>query len=291
MTRTFNAELLKYSGDQELLATIDELWMKCRKIGDPFLHELAPRTLTILTQMFEQLLNGMTLVPTKDYREEQERSLDTTRRLSYALGFMQGLVDRKRGFSRSALRGWIATLSVPLEGRKTEEVMRELDEAPDMEGDDWLRHAREHFEEFKGYVTNPSLSGPTSLSDMPPHVAIGRIEQGMLSLSVLVNMVLLFMEKVDGESKEVGKVLADFNKDMAELNTKSTTKPQAVELTGAEKLEQHHRNLILFRDEVFPKLYDLMNAYDKVGDMNRSELLALSACLDVAIKARNNKRL
>ena len=269
----FNEELLRYTSDKALAARIDEYWEKVRKSGDPFLHELPQRVLVNLFKLFEEWK--------AQYTDYEKLSIDTTRRLSYALGLLQDMVSHKRPFSRSAIRGWIHTLSVPLQWRTTDEVKREFDEAPDIDGDDWLRHAREYYDEFKVHVIDPSLRGPTPLADMPSHVAIGRIEQGMQSLGTLANMVLLFMEKIDGERKEVGQALQDFNKDMERLTPGA--KSLATEDVQSQRVE-------VWNNEVIPRLRSLLQSDQSMGVTTLEELKALSACLGVAIKARDNNR-
>lgn len=283
MTRLFNDELLKYSGDQELLTKLNGLWEKNRDSGGPFLHEVPPKYLKPIIGMIEGLLNGMTLVPTKEWADYRKLSTDTTRRLGHALGLLQDLVDKNRGFSRSAIRGWIATLSAPLEDRTTEEVKYELDNTMDLEGDDWLKHGREYFEEFKQHV----LCSNTPLNELPQQVAIGRIEQGLQALGPMFNMMLLFMEQLDGERKEMGKALQDFNKDMEKINADAAAQKT---LSAQELREKRELNQMLWDQEVQSKLENLGNARNKIGDMNRSEILALSAGLDVALRARDNDR-
>jgi hypothetical protein len=102
-------------------------------------------------------------------------------------------------------------------------------------------------------------------------------------------MVLLFMEKVDGEHKEVGQALQGFNQDMERLMPGGTkgADPAPPEV---DKHEQRRLNMELYRTEILPKLNNTARPFDPIGDMNRSEILALSACLDVAIRARDNTR-
>jgi len=155
---------------------------------------------------------------------------------------------------------------------------------------DWVKAGREELDEAKTHLS--SLSAPhglgVSLSDLPTHVAIKHLEEGVGRLLTALYTAYNFMEEVDSERKDVDKALLDFNKDMEELSKRSPLSPEVKDAT--ETFEEQRIRAGLFHNEVFPKLNDLLRGPFGMGDMTKEELKVLSACLDVAIAARDNKR-
>lgn len=276
MTHRFNGELFKYSKDAKLLERIDESWEANRSTGAPFLHELPPNVLESMIQVYAELVART--VPRSEYNEYTRLSLDTTRRLGIALDVIRDLAYSNKPISRSALRGWFLSLSVPSDTDKND---MHVDKAPEVE-DDYLNCASNCFEEFKQRIRPGD-----ELKQQPPHVGVAALSDGLVSLGAALNAVLQYLIEGDNDCR---KAMKESKVDvghmvMVEIGPEGASKVKAPPGPG----ERHERQE-LWRDAVQSKLENLANSHDKVGSMNRSEILALSACLDVAIRARNDQR-
>lgn len=271
MTHRFNYELLQYSKDEELLTKVHDLWEANRPTGGAFLHELEPKVLEPFIRVCEELMASM--VSKSELYEYNKLNLDTTRRLGHALDLLREIGSGKRPVSRSAIRSWVISLSVP-----RDEPKQEPREHSSVE-DDYLRGAEYFFDDFR-----EAMNG-AEFDQLPPHAAVTRLAKGLAGLGASLNGVLQYL--IEGD-KDARKTLKEFKQDMEKIEPlPKVTRESHPNIPGPGA---RYDNQSVWRDEVQPKLENLANSHDKVGGMTRSEILVLSAGLDVAIRARNNER-
>lgn len=221
---SFSASLLTFSEDRALLEEIDSLWEKHRLPGDKFLHELPSNILLPMINAFTEMKQKgaeAATISRQELVEYRKLSINTTRRLNYALGLLQDLVDNKRGFSRVAIRGWIATLSAPLESGEFPKLNAGPATAAKPGTDAWIKQGREWLQEAVEHLNEHTLS------KLPAHAAIVQLEGAVSNALSALNQVLCYAEELDEERREFKKQLQDFNEQCKHMDVKHVAEATA----------------------------------------------------------------